>query len=1059
MDLLDDFDRVRQTFAELSDVGKRLDSTLAEEPPVIQPAAASYDLPSLSVEVTVRQAARGRGQVVAAACAADTLVLATSKGFLLRYQWDEYGNEKVSEVELTKPDNRIKSLYIDPRGAHVLACVKTANNFELLYVHSSWAKPRQLSKLKGLAVTAVGWQKQPSSTEDEQQQQQQQQRPGSGSSRSKGAAAAGEGADEDELLFSTGDIILGSGSGSLQTTCQEARAKREGAASLLLDFKDKRKAMCSIEQEQLPGGRRVVMMATPSALYIAAGGPGLQGLFGRYAAASVLQPLLEVESPSLHSQLRLLRGSLPGALPSRFAWLVGGLLLHGHLLLAEMAGDAAVADGQEYVGDMRQLALAEAGSSPEDEPHALVCSTYHYLLLYGDRLAAINQVSGKVVSEISWGPGSHTPGIVGQPLGLLQDAVSGAVTLWSGESLHEVAVSNEDKDMWRIYLEHQDYANALKLAAGSAQRDIVYQSMGADAAAAGDFKAAGAHYGRIVGGKPPFEELALLLVEAGDPEALQIFLNTKLQVLGPNDKAQATMVAAWLTELLLDTINRDLLAAAGQHTPAYKAHVAQLRSFLSENAAVLNWGTTTALLEGYGRLGELEGFAAAKGDQEALLEYLMRNKDGATRALGVLRKPSVGPQLVYKFAPELLAAAPQETVDFLIAAGSTLDPRQLLPALVRFGEPDTPAAKREQALRYVSFALDHLRCNDSAVANLAVALLSLDEDEGRLLDFMSRARTPLRKPLFDAKYALRLAKERNRRHACVKLLCELGLYEDAVPLALAVDLGLAKAVANSPEDDDALRRKLWLSIAKHVVQGDAGDGSSAGADGPDQAARIKMAVELLKEAGGLLKIEDILPFFPDFVTIDAFKGAITDSLTRYNRQIEELKGEMDEATEIAEAVRRDLKLLQSRTAVVSSRQVCVACNRCILDPPPNPLKLPCGGAVPPFYLFPTGQAFHVLCAAAEVVQYGGDLRAKEVKLLLQKLSRLEPAASGSTGAAAGQGSDQQQQQQQKAAVAELAAQLEAKVGCEDPWNGELLVRLIDMPFVAENEKDTDSWKI
>lgn len=76
----------------------------------------------------------------------------------------------------------------------------------------------------------------------------------------------------------------------------------------------------------------------------------------------------------------------------------------------------------------------------------------------------------------------------------------------------------------------QDYANALKLAAGSAQRDIVYQSMGADAAAAGDFKAAGAHYGRIVGGKPPFEELALLLVEAGDPEALQIFLNTKLQV-------------------------------------------------------------------------------------------------------------------------------------------------------------------------------------------------------------------------------------------------------------------------------------------------------------------------------------------------------------------------------------------------------------------------------------------------------------------------------------------------------------------------------------------------
>lgn len=52
---------------------------------------------------------------------------------------------------------------------------------------------------------------------------------------------------------------------------------------------------------------------------------------------------------------------------------------------------------------------------------------------------------------------------------------------------------------------------------------------------------------------------------------------TVVQVLGPTDKAQSTMVAAWLTELLLDQINRDLLAAAGQHTPDYLQHVEQLR--------------------------------------------------------------------------------------------------------------------------------------------------------------------------------------------------------------------------------------------------------------------------------------------------------------------------------------------------------------------------------------------------------------------------------------------------------------------------------------------------
>eukprot|EP00879_Flechtneria_rotunda_P019362 GHRR01020334.1.p1 GENE.GHRR01020334.1~~GHRR01020334.1.p1 ORF type:complete len:907 (+),score=281.55 GHRR01020334.1:278-2998(+) len=898
MDLLDDFDRVRATFAELGDISKRIDTNLADEPAAaIASPSTPYDTPALFVEVSARQAARGRGQVVAAACAADNVILATSRGYLIRYQWDEYANEKVTETELVRqPDSKVKALYLDPSGTHTLVYIKSSNSYEVQYLHGSWNKARPLAKLKGLSVTAVGWQKQPTSADETS-------RPGTaGSSKGWGGSAKADAEQASDLAVSTGDVIIGTAAGSLHITCQDSKSKREGGTSLLLDFKDKHKAICSVEQEVLPGDRRVVFVATPTALYIAAGGPRLQGVFARFQASATWEPLLEVGTPSMYSQLHLTREGDLSTLPSRFAWLVGSVLLHGHLLLPQLAKDDSIIDGQEYVADARQLLLPGAHAGPEDEAHALACTEYHYLLLYADRLVAVNQVSGKVVAEVNWGPGTHTnSNVIGTPLGLLQDATSITTHLWSGETLHEVTMTSEGKDMWRTYMEYRDYNNALKLAAGSAQRDIVYQSMGTDAAAGGDFKAAGAYYGRIVGGQPPFEELALMLVDSGDPEALQVFLSTKLQVLGPNDKAQATMVSAWLTELILDQINRDLLAAAGQHTVAYTQHVAQLRQFLTDYASVLNWNTTTALLESYGRLHELEVFADAKGDQEALLEYLMRNADGAKRALGVLRKPSVGPQLVYKFAPQLLATATTDTVDFFIVSGSTLDPRQLLPALVRFGEPGAAPAQRDQVLRYVSFAMDQLRCDDSAVANLAVSLLSLEESEGRLLDFLARARNPLGKPLFDAKYALRLAKERNRRHACVKLLCQLGLFEDAVSLALDVDLGLAKAVANMPEDDDNLRRKLWLGIAKHVVQGGDDTADAVPQAGPDQAARIKLAVEFLKEAGGLLKIEDILPFFPDFVTIDNFKGAITDSLTRYNKQIEELKEEMDEATEIAGA--------------------------------------------------------------------------------------------------------------------------------------------------------------
>ena len=70
-----------------------------------------------------------------------------------------------------------------------------------------------------------------------------------------------------------------------------------------------------------------------------------------------------------------------------------------------------------------------------------------------------------------------------------------------------------------------------------------------------------------------------------------------------------------------------------------------------------------------------------------------------------------------------------------------------------------------------------------------------------------------------------------------------------------MDVELAKLSAEKPEDDEELKKKLWLRIAKQVVQ---------------EQNDVQQAMGVLKECPAL-KIEDILPFFPDFVTIDHFK--------------------------------------------------------------------------------------------------------------------------------------------------------------------------------------------
>ena len=50
---------------------------------------------------------------------------------------------------------------------------------------------------------------------------------------------------------------------------------------------------------------------------------------------------------------------------------------------------------------------------------------------------------------------------------------------------------------------------------------------------------------------------------------------------------------------------------------------------------------------------------------------------------------------------------------------------------------------------------------------------------------------------------------------------------------------------------------------------------------------IQRAMSVLQQCK-LLKIEDVLPFFPDFTTIDLFKDAISQSLQEYSHHLDTL---------------------------------------------------------------------------------------------------------------------------------------------------------------------------
>lgn len=97
----------------------------------------------------------------------------------------------------------------------------------------------------------------------------------------------------------------------------------------------------------------------------------------------------------------------------------------------------------------------------------------------------------------------------------------------------------------------------------------------------------------------------------------------------------------------------------------------------------------------------------------------------------------------------------------------------------------------------------------------------------------------------------------------------------------------------------------------------------------------------------LLKIEDILPFFPDFVVIDDFKDEICNALEGYAAHIDTLKADMDEATRNAEAIKQDIAALSKRFITIDSTEKCSVCGQALFTRQ--------------FYVFPCQHTFHADC--------------------------------------------------------------------------------------------------
>ncbi|KAF9438781.1 hypothetical protein BGZ76_004857 [Entomortierella beljakovae] len=855
------------------------------------------------------------------------LFMAMETMHLLRIDLDKAHEVEDIEIPRKPSEGKIYKMFFDPTGRHLIITTETGDNY---YLFAKWKKAKLLSRFKGIIIESIAWNR----------------------------------STDRPMESSTKEILIGTRRGQI------FEAELEPTAELFKKEERYFKHVYSLEpgvpiyglrMEQFPASLRkyVVIAVTTTRIYQFIGSvtpnssSGIIGgsedramfenLFSKYGAKP---EFIELPGDPRYSELHFFspfQDLQYQGVAKTFAWMTGAGIYHGNLVFGSQ-NDSVIENPHVLPYPATHLELDATAVS--EAPIAIALTEFHFIYLYRERVRAVNQLSDQIVFDELIPLRAKE-----EVLGMSVDTTKNTFWIYTASSLFELVITKEDRDVWTLYLEMKKYDMALQYTKNPGQRDKVLTLQANHNFSQGLYMLSAKYYAQST---VPFEEVALKFVEQDSRDALRSYLLAKLDKLKKGDITQKTIICTWLVEIYLSKLNQleDMAASSAADSDIQNMQAEQavledeFRVFMETNKMYLDEKTTYKLLSSHGRTDQLLTYAALINDYERVISHWIQEKN-YKNALDVLYKQE-SLDIYYRFSPVLMENLPYETVSAWMRQPN-LNPRNLIPALLKYDHKSLEAGAQNQAIRYLSYVVMQLGNTDPAIHNYLLTLYATQptQDESALLTFLA---TEGRSMHYNLDYALRICTQNNRIQSCVNIFSSMGHYGEAVDLALKHhDLELARINADKPEDDEMLRKTLWLKIARHVVT---------------EKKDIKAAMDFLSNSD-LLKIEDILPFFPEFVLIDDFKEEICKALEEYNIHIDDLKTEMDEATKSAENIRIDVRELRSRFAVVASTERCTSCDFPLLTRQ--------------FYIFPCQHTFHADCLIKNLTPF----------LSVRQLKRLE----------------------------------------------------------------------
>ncbi|CAF1189824.1 unnamed protein product [Rotaria sordida] len=682
--------------------------------------------------------------------------------------------------------------------------------------------------------------------------------------------------------------------------------------------------------------------------------------FFRDASLSDLKHL-EFPSGNAQSEIQLFvkrKSSTTQLLQRQFAWITGAGLFYTEIDPVNVQN--SFIQRHRIIDYYIDKSLKQRDE--EQPPKSVALTEFHCLMMFPNenQIRAVCTVNKKIVMI----DGSMASG---RPVCYARDQIRDQLWACTDEHVLRYTINDERRDVWRVFMQKQDFQKAFETCVVVDDPDETARRQRSINSKHADYLFNEKKYTLsatiYATSDTSFEDVTLKFFALRDKEPLREYLQAVLQYQKPStDSTQITILTLWLTDLFLnelDELRQKDSTTTNQTTTSPNSNnrspfnLQSQDEFLDENSRKEKFDEIRRkfqyflrkpeiqsclkehrsamydLLTSHGDLDDLILFAEHVQDYERVILLYLERED-YEKALKTL-EPLSNYQLLYKYSPTLIEKLPENLISvWKKKYNERFEAKELLPAMIAYSRA-YPTGKA--VLDFLKFCLTR-GCIDKSIHNYLLSEY-VKFDPSQIMPYLRNQKEDPHIITYDPRYALRLCIDHDLKEESVFLYRLLNMHEEAVDTALQVNVKLAKECASTVPSSDERAKNLWLKIASSVVT---------------QGHDLNEVMEILEDCGNdLLKIEDILPLFPDFETIDQFKKPIIKSLEHYNDRLNDLRNEMNDASKSIDDIRDDLAKYRTRcVASIDSYATCSLCEQALM-------------LQSTFYIFACGHYFHGDC--------------------------------------------------------------------------------------------------